>query len=120
MQSMPSELTEAEWEAYALEWLGEHGWTHLHGTRIAPGAALDRLERPGWDELILVDRLHAAIERLNPDIPPSAVEDAMAQLRRRESQDPLAENFRSTSCSFAAFGSAMSILTGSSATRRSG
>jgi type I restriction enzyme, R subunit len=28
------------------------------------------------------------------DIPPSAVEDAMAQLRRRESQDPLAENFR--------------------------
>jgi type I restriction enzyme, R subunit len=94
MQSMPSELTEAEWEAYALEWLGEHGWTHLHGTRIAPGAALDRLERPGWDELILVDRLHAAIERLNPDIPPSAVEDAMAQLRRRESQDPLAENFR--------------------------
>jgi type I restriction enzyme R subunit len=90
----PREPTEAEWEAFALDWLHGQGWEHLPGAAVAPRTRSDRLERPGWDELVLVDRLRAAIERINPGLPPPAVDDAVAQVRRRESQDPLAENFR--------------------------
>ena len=82
VQNTPREPTEAEWEAYALAWLGERGWEHLPGASVAPRAGADRLERPGWDELVLVDRLRAAIERINPGLPPPAIDDAVAQIRR--------------------------------------
>jgi type I restriction enzyme R subunit len=91
---MPREPSEADWEQYALEWLGEWSWHYLPGAAIAPTAKSDLRERTGWDDLVLVDRLRAAIERLNPGIPATAVDDVIAQVRRQESLDPLAENFR--------------------------
>ncbi|MGH3909079.1 MAG: type I restriction endonuclease subunit R [Pseudonocardiaceae bacterium] len=80
--------TEAEWEQYALEWLCEWGWQHLDGAAVAPRSG----ERPGWDELILVSRLRSALERINPELPEAALDDAVGQLRRRTSQDAFHEN----------------------------
>jgi type I restriction enzyme R subunit len=92
--NIPGELSEADWEALALEWLGEWGWEHLPGAAVAPKAKAGVVERPGWDELLLIDRLRAGIERVNPFLPKAAIEDAIQEIRRRESQDALAENFR--------------------------
>lgn len=94
MAGMPGELTEAQWEQHALEWLAEWDWGHVPGPAVAPGAETDLLERESWHDLVLVDRLRAAIERVNPRLPPEAVEEVVAKIRRRESQDALAENFR--------------------------
>jgi type I site-specific restriction-modification system R (restriction) subunit len=91
---MPPEPTEAAWEQYALDWLGEWGWKYLPGAAIAPGAQSELKERRSWDELVLIDRLRAAIERINPSLPPAAVDEAMAEVLRRQSQDTLAESFR--------------------------
>jgi type I restriction enzyme R subunit len=84
------DLSEADWEAYALEALGELGWEPKPGAAIAPGVG----ERTSWDELILPGRLREAIARINPGLPPSAVEDAVLQVLDARSQDALAENHR--------------------------
>ncbi len=31
------DMSEADWEAYALDALGELGWEHVRGTAVAPG-----------------------------------------------------------------------------------
>jgi type I restriction enzyme R subunit len=86
----PGEPSEAEWERYALEWLAEWGWRNLPGAGLAPQTG----ERPGWDEMILVRRLRTAVERINPELPPSAVDDVVAQLLHRGSLDAFHENHR--------------------------
>ncbi|WP_433368325.1 type I restriction endonuclease subunit R [Streptosporangium sp. CA-115845] len=79
---------EEDWEAYALEWLGEWGWEPLRGTQIAP----EKGQRPSWDELVIVPRLRDAIERINPDLPQKAVNDAVNQVLRRETQRAFSAN----------------------------
>lgn len=91
---MPGELTEADWEQHALDWMSEWGWTPIAGPKLAPDAKSDRLERESLDSLVLADRLRDAIERINPDLPPSAVDQAMADVRQPQSNHPIAENFR--------------------------
>ncbi|MGH7929479.1 MAG: type I restriction endonuclease, partial [Candidatus Binatia bacterium] len=66
-------MSEADWEALALDTLGELGWKHLDGKRIAPGSG----ERESWSDLLLRNRLRDAIERLNPQLPASAVDEAV-------------------------------------------
>ncbi|MFF5207973.1 type I restriction endonuclease subunit R [Streptosporangium sp. NPDC000396] len=79
---------EEDWEAYALEWLAEWGWEPLRGTQIAPETG----QRPSWDELVIVPRLRDAIERINPDLPQKAVDDAVNQVLRRETQRAFSAN----------------------------
>ncbi|SCE69623.1 type I restriction endonuclease subunit R [Micromonospora chokoriensis] len=83
-------LTEAGWEQLAREWFAEWGWKPVEGVDLAPRTG----ERLGWDDLLLTRRLHRAVARINPDLPATAVEDAIDALRRPESQDALAENYR--------------------------
>ncbi|XVQ84867.1 type I restriction endonuclease subunit R [Microbispora siamensis] len=82
--------TEEDWEQYALDWLADWGWLPVKGTEIAPGA--DPAQRASWDELIIVPRLRQAIERINPEVPSAAVDDAIAQMLRRESQRTFSAN----------------------------
>ena len=91
---MPGKLTEADWEQYALEWLADWGWRHLPGASVAPGAGSEWTERERWDDLVLVDRLRGAIERINHGLPGSTVDEVVEHVRRLESADALFENFR--------------------------
>src|SRR5690606_120991 len=84
------DLSEAEWEALAMDTLGELGWKPVEGKAIAPGSG----ERESWSELILPGRLRDAIARINPQLPPSAVEDALMEVTSARSRDALAENRR--------------------------
>src|SRR5262249_31198729 len=65
-------MTESTWEGLAMDELAELAWQPMAGKDIAPGSG----HRKDWDDLILHDELKAAIERLNPDLPPTAVREA--------------------------------------------
>ena len=75
-------LSEAEVEALALSWLEESGWAVAHGPDLAPGGSAP--ERPGYGDVILEGRLRAALARLNPTLPPQALDDAHRRLARPE------------------------------------
>ena len=71
-------MTEDQLETDALSWLAELGYVHRHGADIAPDSATP--ERSDYRQVLLRGRLSAAIHRLNPGIPASARDDALAQV----------------------------------------
>jgi len=87
---MTTDMSEAQWEALALEALGELAWQPVTGSAIAPGSG----ERESWSELILPGRLRDAVARLNPLLPAAAVDDAVGEVLGARSRDALAENRR--------------------------
>ncbi|WP_423924663.1 type I restriction endonuclease subunit R [Candidatus Palauibacter sp.] len=75
-------FTESELEDAALEWLEGLGWKVAHGPHIAPHSA--DAERTEYDEVVLEHRLRDALDRLNPNLPTEALEDAFRKLARPE------------------------------------
>ncbi|QEF98789.1 Type I restriction enzyme R protein [Stieleria maiorica] len=67
-------------EQAALDWLSEIGFDTAHGSTIAPDG--DAPERESFQDVILIDRLRAAIARLNPKLPEEAREDALRKVLR--------------------------------------
>jgi type I restriction enzyme R subunit len=82
--------TEADWEHLALDELGELGWEPKAGKVIAPGSG----ERVSWDSLVITHRLRDALLRLNPDVPPHYLDQAMAEILAVRSGDAVTENHR--------------------------
>lgn len=72
-------MTEDMLEQEALGWLAEVGYAHVHGSTLAPGGSGEG-GRESWSQVVLTERLKSAIVRLNPHIPASAREDALAQV----------------------------------------
>ena len=66
--------TEKELENQCLEGFQKTGWNHVHGPAIAPDG--ETPERTDYREVVLIERLQRAMERLNPDIPDEALEEA--------------------------------------------
>lgn len=83
-------MSEADWEIVAMEHLAELGWFPVNGKQIAKGSG----ERESWDELLIPRRLRDAIVRINPKLPPSAVDEVMTIVMTAASRDALAENHR--------------------------
>jgi len=81
---------EDEWEALALDTLGELGWDLIHGSKIAPGSG----ERQSWDELVLRPRLLEAMRSLNPSVPGEYLLQALAEILSPKSADAITENYR--------------------------
>jgi type I restriction enzyme R subunit len=81
-------MNEAAWEAMAKDELGELGWEPGGGKDFAPGSG----QRRDWADLVLIGDLRAAIERLNPDLPPAAVTDAVRAATDVASREAFAEN----------------------------
>ncbi|GGO19491.1 DEAD/DEAH box helicase [Microbispora rosea subsp. aerata] len=79
---------EIDWELLALEELAELAWLPVKGNELAPGSG----HRKSWDDLILYSDLGEAIERLNPELPPDAVRQAMDEAARARSSDAYEEN----------------------------
>ncbi len=71
-------MTEDQLEQEALGWLGELGYTHVYGPTMAPEG--ESPERDSFREVVLVERLRTAIDRLNPKVPLAAREDALKQV----------------------------------------
>ncbi|WP_280190081.1 type I restriction endonuclease subunit R [Delftia sp. PS-11] len=72
-------MTEDQLEKDALSWLVEVGYTHLCGYDIAPDGPAP--EREHFRQVLLPERLRAAIARLNPHLPLAAREDAFKQVQ---------------------------------------
>jgi type I restriction enzyme R subunit len=72
-------MTEDQLEHEALGWLAEVGYTPLRGPELAPDG--ERPERGSYQQVLLVERLRAAIARLNPQLTTAAREDALQQVR---------------------------------------
>ncbi len=81
-------MSEADWEALALDTLGELAWATAAGKAIAPGSG----ERESWRELIIPGRLRAAVERINPGLPEPAVDEAVKAVLSPKSRDARGEN----------------------------
>jgi type I restriction enzyme, R subunit len=71
-------FTESVVEEAVLEWAEGLGYAVLHGPEIAPGEAA--AERASYNDVLLVDRLKAALGRINPKIPATAIDDAFRKL----------------------------------------
>lgn len=85
-------IVESELEGLVLDELRALGWTVVFGPDIAPGEAA--AERIDYREVVLLGRLQAAIQRLNPGLPHDAEVAALGVVLRAESQSLLAENWR--------------------------
>ena len=75
-------FAESTVEEAALEWLTGMGWAIAYGPDLLPDKGTG--ERTGYDETILPFRLRDALDRLNPELPSSAIDDAVRKLTRHE------------------------------------
>jgi len=73
-------VIESHVEEAAMEWLAGLGYATMAGPLIAPGELT--AERAGYDDVVLVGRLKAAIDRMNPAVPQEAREDALRKVLR--------------------------------------
>ena len=71
-------MTEDQLEQEALGWLTNVGYTALHGPDLAPDG--EHPERQSYQQVLLVERLRQALARLNPQLTPTAREDAFKQV----------------------------------------
>jgi type I restriction enzyme R subunit len=77
-------------EEAALAWFEGLGWRVVQGPEIAPGELA--AERADYGQVVLERRLRDALARLNPALPPEAVDDAFRKLTRPEGPTPEARN----------------------------
>jgi type I restriction enzyme R subunit len=71
-------IVESTVESAALAWLSELGWQVKHSSEIAPDGLF--AERQDYSQVVLNQRLRDALARLNPDLPPEALQDAFRKL----------------------------------------
>ena len=81
-------------EQAAIGWLQDCGYDYLHGGVIAPGEPA--AERESYNDVLLVGRLRAALERINGHIPraalPGVVDEAIVKIQRTPSQNIVVNN----------------------------
>lgn len=83
-------FTESVVEHAALAWLESTGWLIVNGPEIAPDTPV--AERGDYGEIVLAQRLHDALARLNPALPTDTLEHAFRKLTRPEGADLVARN----------------------------
>ncbi len=83
-------MTEDQLEQQCLEWFAEGGWEIAHGPDLAPEG--EAPERADYRQVLLLADLEAALRRINPHLPQSAIEQAVAVVRKPESLDVVISN----------------------------
>ncbi|WP_027949578.1 type I restriction endonuclease subunit R [Haliea salexigens] len=83
-------MTEDQLEQLCLEWFAEGGWEIAHGLDLAPDGPAP--ERADYRQVLLLADLEAAIRRINPHLPDSAIEQVVAQVRKPESLGTVVSN----------------------------
>jgi len=84
-------ITESVVEEAALDWFKGLGYQYLPGPDIACDGT--RPERASYADVILRDRLTAALRALNPLIPAEALEDTFKKVTRSESPSLILNNW---------------------------
>lgn len=87
---MPVNFTESQLENAALEWFQELGYETAFGPEISPGG--DYPEREDYGDVLLSERLQDALKRLNPALPPDALEEAYRKIAVPQSPGLLQNN----------------------------
>ncbi|QEQ86006.1 type I restriction endonuclease subunit R [Pseudomonas putida] len=72
-------LNEQQLEELCLSWFQQIGWRFAHGPDIAPDSSVP--ERTDYRQVVLRERLLAALGRINPQIPAVALEQALHALQ---------------------------------------
>ena len=85
-----TKITESQIEEFAIELLEKQGYAYIYGPDIAPDS--DSPERNSFADVLLIDRLRAAVKRINPDLPEDIREDAIKQIERIGSPELIANN----------------------------
>ena len=67
-------MTEDDIEQQAIAWLQDAGWDFRRGPDIAPDS--DTPARADWRQVVLRQELADTLDRLNPGMPPSALDEA--------------------------------------------
>ncbi|WP_246837659.1 type I restriction endonuclease subunit R [Salinicola sp. MH3R3-1] len=83
-------INEDQLEQLCLEWFSETGWEIANGTDIAPDGSAP--ERADYRQVLLLADCEAALSQLNPQLPEEAIQQAMAQVSKPESPDPVLAN----------------------------
>ena len=87
---MATLLTESDLEQIVLAWFGELGYSHLYGPHIVPGEP--HSERLATTNPLLPTRFRTALFRLNPTLPPEALEEAVRKLNLFDSPSLIQRN----------------------------
>src|SRR3990170_1631759 len=87
-----SAFTESVVEDAALAWLEALGYAVLHGPDIAAGELGAERSDPNYRDVMLEGRLRQALARLNPELPPEALEDANRKMTRADAPTLLERN----------------------------
>lgn len=83
-------MTEDQLEQQCLGWFAEGGWELGYGPDLAPDGPAP--ERADYRQVLLLADLEAAIRRINPHLPQSAVELAVEKVRKPDSLDVVISN----------------------------
>lgn len=73
-------FSESVVEDATLNWLEALGYAILYGPDIAAGEPAAERSDPGYHDVVLEGRLRQTLVRLNPGLPPEALEDAYRKL----------------------------------------
>jgi type I restriction enzyme R subunit len=87
-----TKFTESTVEEAALELFGSLGYAVLQGPTIAPGELF--AERSTYGDVVLVKRLQEALARINPQVPPDTIQDAIRKVQLTESPNLIENNRR--------------------------
>jgi type I restriction enzyme R subunit len=85
-------FTESVVEEAALAWLEAQGYAVLYGPAIAVGEPGAERSDPDYRDVLLEGRLRQALVRLNPELPPEALEDAYRKITRADAPSMLERN----------------------------
>ena len=85
-------ISEADVEAALLDQLEGLGYTRLPDGIAGPDGSAP--ERASYSDVVLMDRLKRAVDRLNPDIPSEARQDALKKIIADETPSLIEENRR--------------------------
>lgn len=83
-------LNESHIEQTLIDLLTKQGYTYFYGPDIAPYSS--NPQRESFDSIILENQLKESLQRLNPDVPESARQEACQQILNLGSQDLMANN----------------------------
>jgi type I restriction enzyme, R subunit len=87
-----TKFVESHVEEAALAWLSELDWATTNGSVIGPDAEIP--ERSSYGDVLLLARLKATIERLNPRLDPEARAAVLSKVIQSETPSAVEENRR--------------------------
>ncbi|MBK7055153.1 MAG: type I restriction endonuclease subunit R [Leptospiraceae bacterium] len=85
-----NKITESAIEKFTIELLEKQGYEYIYGPTIAPDSDLP--ERQSFEDVLLLERVKKAMDRINPTIPSDALEDALKQIQRLSSSELISNN----------------------------